>query len=140
MFRWFKKRTQSTESVTKPKAATHRIPETTRTEFWKEVEFCVNSERVNGILGQYPALANDVRGDGSTPLHHAAAQGHTVLVNMLLSYGAKVNAQTNTNPPATPLDLALVQATKARTRGSHSPYHEDVIAILKNRGGKTKLG
>ena len=119
-----------------PKAATDRIPETTRVEFWKAVEFCIDSSKVDRILRENPVLANSVREDGSTPLHHAAAQGHTGLVDMLLSRGAKVNAKNNTNPPATPLDLAEFMAQRARTRGSYSREHEEVIAILKKHGGR----
>ena len=58
--------------------------------------------------------------DSYTPLHHAALNGHTSTVKLLLTNGALINAPDNDNN--TPLHLAVWKS------------HIDVVEILLHRG------
>ena len=57
---------------------------------------------------------------GYTALHEAAARGHTALVDLLLDYGAKINAVTSSG--MTPLHIATLFAA------------QDVVKLLLERG------
>lgn len=135
---------------------------------------------VKTLLNEKPALINmrAERGDhlsryytrrsfGYTALHEAAGNGHVALVNMLLDYGANVNARTRNG--ITPLHEAVMhhetRAVKLLLAGGanadvvyangHSPLHwavirgyEDIARLLlagraavnaRSRAGRTAL-
>jgi|SRR6185295_11876409 len=62
---------------------------------------------VQQLLEQEPALINARDADGSTPLHCATWKGHVGVVELLLSFGADVNARNNNDHwGTTPLHAA----------------------------------
>ena len=63
--------------------------------------------------------------EGVTPLHLAADRGHTEVVELLITKGAEVNAQSDGGN--TPLDWAVDSA--------HSD--EETADLLRKHGGKT---
>ena len=79
---------------------------------------------------------------GQTPLHHAAWEGHTEVVELLIAKGADVNAKT-TGLEGTPLHDAALAAHPADLVA-----HKEVIELLiaagadvnaKKNDGKTPL-
>ena len=70
--------------------------------------------------------AKDMHG-GLTPLHGAAGEGHTELVQLLLASGSEVNARTYRNE--TPIQLA-VSLDGFRNRDT-----KPVIQLLRKHGG-----
>ena len=59
---------------------------------------------------------------GRTPLHYAADNGHTTIVEYLLTKGAEINVKNNNDN--TPLQLAA--AANGR---------KDMVALLQRKGG-----
>ena len=77
--------------------------------------------RLASLLLRHGAKVDTRDNDGSTLLHAAASFAHPSLVNLLLKAGAACNAltqvsgqvaHTETRPPATPLDMALVYSRR----------------------------
>ena len=84
--------------------------------------------RLASLLLRHGAKVDTRDNDGSTLLHAAASFAHQSLVNLLLKAGAACNAltqvaHTETRPPATPLDMALVYSRRA------------TVSILLRAGG-----
>jgi hypothetical protein len=52
-----------------------------------------NGERVRELLASDPSAAQMKDGEGATPLHYAALNGHRTIVQALLEQGADVNAR-----------------------------------------------
>uniref|UniRef100_A0A183CSI2 ANK_REP_REGION domain-containing protein n=1 Tax=Globodera pallida TaxID=36090 RepID=A0A183CSI2_GLOPA len=67
-----------------------------------------NTELLEELLAERPSLANDHDGrECRTPLHHAAAGGHTKCAEILLRSGADVDAVAGLQDTVkTPLGLA----------------------------------
>jgi ankyrin repeat protein len=99
---------------------------------------------------------NAFNASGSTPLHDAALAGHTPVLNLLLTNGAKINAQDAENR-ATPLQYAAswgrVEAVRALLKAGADPNltnkanlspldsalangHEQIVTILKEHGAR----
>jgi ankyrin repeat protein len=64
-------------------------------------------ERAAALLAEQPELANAVAPDGFTPLGLAAFLGQPKLVDLLLSYGAEVNAASRNAQRVMPLHSAV---------------------------------
>lgn len=56
--------------------------------------FLADAARVRSLLGRHPQLATTADGRGDLPIHHAARNGDTAIVRLLIEYGADVNGQT----------------------------------------------
>ena len=54
-----------------------------------------DTARVGALLRRHPRLATAPDGCGSPPIHHAARNGDTEIVRLLIEHGADVNAQTD---------------------------------------------
>uniref|UniRef100_A0A914H1N2 Non-specific serine/threonine protein kinase n=1 Tax=Globodera rostochiensis TaxID=31243 RepID=A0A914H1N2_GLORO len=83
-----------------------------------------NVELLEELLAERPSLANDRDSrEGRTPLHHAAAGGHTKCAELLLRSGADVDAVAGLQDTVkTPLGLAS------------SLGHSDVVELLVKSG------
>jgi ankyrin repeat protein len=55
--------------------------------------FLADPARVRSLLGRHPHLATAPDGRGDLPIHHAARNGDTQIVRLLVEQGADVNAQ-----------------------------------------------
>lgn len=55
--------------------------------------FLANVARVSSLLGRHRRLAMMPDGHGDQPIHHAARNGDTGVVRLLIEHGADVNAQ-----------------------------------------------
>ena len=55
--------------------------------------FLADIARVGALLGRHPHLATAPDGRGDQPIHHAARNGDTEVVRLLIAHGADVNAQ-----------------------------------------------
>ncbi len=53
--------------------------------------FLADAARVKALLNRHPHLATAVDGRGDQPVHHAARNGDTEIVRLLISHGADVN-------------------------------------------------
>lgn len=64
------------------------------------------------------AAVDSSTGAGYTPLHQAAQQGHTLVINLLLESKAKPNAVTNVSkfsmPPLQPNQYSIMLTTKRK--------------------------
>jgi ankyrin repeat protein len=89
--------------------------------------FLADTTRVRSLLGRYPHLALTPDGRGDQPIHHAARNGDTEIVRLLIEHGADVNA-TNTRGH-----------TVLYCAGAHG--HLDTVRLLLNEGvdGKTLM-
>jgi ankyrin repeat protein len=54
--------------------------------------FLADTARVRSLLARHPHLAAALDGRGDQPIHHAARNGDTEVVRLLIEYGADVNA------------------------------------------------
>ncbi|TWT79759.1 Ankyrin repeats (3 copies) [Planctomycetes bacterium CA13] len=55
--------------------------------------FLGNETRVRSLLALHPKLATTVDGRGDYPIHHAARNGDTEIIRLLIEHGADVNPQ-----------------------------------------------
>lgn len=55
--------------------------------------FLADALRVRSLLGRHPHLATATDGRGDQPIHHAARNGDTDVVRLLIEHGADVNAK-----------------------------------------------
>jgi ankyrin repeat protein len=53
--------------------------------------FLADTERVRGLLSRHTELATQIDGRGDQPIHHAARNGDTEIVRLLIEHGANVN-------------------------------------------------
>jgi ankyrin repeat protein len=56
--------------------------------------FLANAERIRSLLDRQPHLATAPDGRGDQPIHHAARNGDTEIVRLLIECGADVNSKT----------------------------------------------
>jgi ankyrin repeat protein len=82
--------------------------------------FLADSARVRALLSRHPDLAVTADGRGDLPIHHAARNGDTEIVRLLIEHGAEVNA-TNTRGH-----------TVLYCAGGHG--HLDTLRLLLHRG------
>jgi ankyrin repeat protein len=82
--------------------------------------FIADATRVRSLLGRHPRLATTPNGRGDHPIHHAARNGDTEVVHLLIQYGADVNAK---NPRG---------HTVLYCAGGHG--HLDTLQLLLNAG------
>ncbi|HYG77985.1 MAG TPA: ankyrin repeat domain-containing protein [Planctomycetota bacterium] len=82
-------------------------------------------ELVSHLLKENPALANTRGTGGETPLHWAAHEGHRGVAELLLKYGADVNAQAADKWGGTPLFWAAERQI-------------DLVALLLSHGADIK--
>jgi len=82
--------------------------------------FLADAARVRSLLGRHPRLATKPDGRGDHPIHHAARNGDTEVVHLLIQYGADVNAK---NPRG---------HTVLYCAGGHG--HLDTLQLLLNAG------
>jgi len=55
--------------------------------------FLADAARVRSLLGRHSRLATAIDGRGDQPIHHAARNGDTEIVRLLLDHGASANAR-----------------------------------------------
>jgi len=82
--------------------------------------FLADTARVRSLLGRHPCLATAPDGRGDQPIHHAARNGDTEVVRLLIESGADVNAK---NPRG---------HTVLYCAGGHG--HLDTLEMLLNAG------
>lgn len=57
--------------------------------------YLADEARVRSLLGQFPHLATMPDGRGDQPIHHAARNGDTGIVRLLIDHGTDANARTH---------------------------------------------
>jgi len=57
--------------------------------------YLADETRVRSLLSRFPQLATMPDGWGDQPIHHAARNGDTEIIRLLIDYGADVNAMTD---------------------------------------------
>jgi ankyrin repeat protein len=82
--------------------------------------FLADTGRVRSLLARHPHLATAPDGRGDQPIHHAARNGDTEIVRLLIEHGADVNA---TNPRG---------HTVLYCAGGHG--HLDILQLLLDKG------
>jgi ankyrin repeat protein len=82
--------------------------------------FLADAARVRSLLSRHPRLARTPVGRGDHPIHHAARNGDTEVVQLLIQYGADVNVR---NPRG---------HTVLYCAGGHG--HLDTLQLLLNAG------
>ncbi|MCH5373261.1 MAG: ankyrin repeat domain-containing protein [Planctomycetes bacterium] len=87
--------------------------------------FLGDAARVRSLLGRHPHLATAADGRGDQPIHHAARNGDTEVVSLLIRYGADVNAQ---NPRG---------HTVLYCAGGHG--HVDTLQLLLDAGADGEM-
>jgi ankyrin repeat protein len=80
---------------------------TTNIEYVFQAALSGDAARLKEILQLQPALANTENSDGLTPLGYAAHYGHVETVQVLLEYGANVNALSHSSISYIPSNTAL---------------------------------
>ena len=78
--------------------------------------------RVKSLLERHPMLANAVDGTGEYPIHHAARNGDTQIVRLLIDQAADVNARSKKNH------------TVLYCAGGHG--HTETVKALLNAGAQ----
>jgi ankyrin repeat protein len=91
-----------------------------------------DASRLKDILDSNPTLANTENSDGLTPLGYAAHFGHKDAVQVLLDYGADINAVSHSQIPFIPSNTALHAAIAGER-------NEDVIKLLLERNARTDI-
>ncbi len=84
--------------------------------------FLGDAARVRSLLGRHPRLATTPDGRGDHPIHHAARNGDTEVVHLLIQNGADVNVK---NPRG---------HTVLYCAGGHG--HLDTLQLLLNQGAE----
>ena len=103
---------------------------------------------VKALVEKSPAIVDSRDGDGLTPLHYAAREGDTELINYLVDKGAKLELQTA--QAKTPLHLAAMNDREAAAavllkRGAaleaRDDYHRTALILCaRERGGAGTAG
>lgn len=91
-----------------------------------------DASRLKDILEAHPHLANTKNGEGLTPLGYAAHFGNKDAVQVLLDYGADVNAMSQSKVSYIPSNTAL-HAALAGER------NVDVIRLLLTHHAQTNM-
>jgi ankyrin repeat protein len=87
--------------------------------------FLADTARVSSLLRRHPHLATALDGRGDQPIHHAARNGDTEIVRLLIEHGAKVSAK-NTR-----------EHTVLYCAGGHG--HLDTLRLLLNKAAGNEL-
>ncbi len=82
--------------------------------------FLADAARVQALLNRHPHLAMAVDGRGDHPIHHAARNGDTEIVRLLIAYGTDVNVANDRGH------------TVLYCAGGHG--HLDTVELLLERG------
>ena len=85
--------------------------------------FLGDAARTRALLGRHPHLVTTPDGRGDQPIHHAARNGDTAIVRLLIEHGADVNAK---NPRG---------HTVLYCAGGHG--HVDTLELLLSRGSRS---
>lgn len=88
--------------------------------------------KLKNILSAHPELANTENNDGLTPLGYAAHFGSKEAVEVLLVYGADVNAVSHSKLPFIPSNTALHAAIAGER-------NLEVIKLLLDRKAETTI-
>jgi len=91
-----------------------------------------DAARLKEILAAHPHLANTENSEGLTPLGYAAHFGSKDAVQVLLDYGAEVNALSHSKIPYIPSNTALHAAIAGER-------NLDVINLLLAHQAKTSI-
>jgi ankyrin repeat protein len=88
------------------------------------------TEQVAEQARRDPALVHARRDDGATPLHVAAAGGHTEMISVLLAHGADIDARDNLGHSPVSLAARFIHGTGAGGWADHA----GVTAFLLDHG------
>ena len=75
----------------------HTLPPNNLLRQFLAAVFLANDSRVESMLGLHPDLASLPDGRGDLAIHHAARNGDTAIVALLIQFGANVNATNDRN-------------------------------------------